>query len=959
MNNKKRFFDEINQLYDLLRRTPQFSEKPIFFALIRSKAVETYFWKNVKTDEYLNFFSNRYFVRRLSKAVSLAETIIGRHVSEYLLNNANVNPEKVKNIFLTANISDFYIMQDFFHLSSKIPSAYLKVLIPKAKELLTNIKADKYLYGPEVINWVEKFSKDKLLKDALNLIDILTQPIFDEKSTNLDEEIKIGFGDRKYRELLTRDQYDDLFNKKINQIIESRLEELVQILQKNLFSTFESDNDNYARILSDWVNPYSSGTDIFADDLREILYFEIRDLLILGVGKQDDQIIKKVIDYFGHKYPALKRLAIYVASEYPSNFKSQILFCFTQDELMKDYSISNDLVNLVLKNSELFTKQEITVIVDKILNISPDAQGYPEVFMNFLTPLYHFRMLKPIMHLTDGSYSKIFSDIVESVNLFNSTQEQNKPKFNPADLEISKQELAKCKNHEFWNIVLNHLDYDAEFVNHLSDYIMECVKMKPELLLEDKLFLLSERSYLIISRILYHISESENSQYFSKLYSDHLINLILFITKLNLDEKQETLYTSLDDIRRRSLLYLIKIFERYDIDLDCDRLDSIFEMIQLYLETKSLREQETIFGLNPVGITSAILNDTPSTALRLVLTIGIWENRHFERREEIHQDRVLRDRVFGLIDKSLTAQVDATLMHAVCGLFLPTLYHLDKEYVNNSIEKIFPVNNLKILKPAFNAYLFNTNFQTEMFPVLKKYYSLFISLSESDHVDSDDSFDVSTMKAIGVHLLRASILELESIDDHENLLVRFSEIANEKTFVYIAHSLSNLTSNDSVDKKMVSSVLLRIWTIRLRKYGKNAIIVSKKTNSEFFYFLKTLMKLPNHVKIRDYYSLIKVSIEFLFISFPNHEFVNFLAVQFSQDEIRTTNLLRTYARKMNAGTYFPDLFKESLNLFLNRAIESGRLSVRNDVKYIVERLGSLGLYELRAFWDSHFENQSK
>lgn len=287
-------------------------------------------------------------------------------------------------------------------------------------------------------------------------------------------------------------------------------------------------------------------------------------------------------------------------------------------------------------------------------------------------------------------------------------------------------------------------------------------------------------------------------------------------------------------------------------------------------------------------------------------------------------------------DKRLNRMTEPALEFSIIlGEYLVNLYYLDKKWVIDNIDRIFPNDNDAHWKAALTGYLFYSR---------KVYKELYFLLRENGHyakaIDISFTNRRATEGLVG-HICIGYIEEWESLGDKTSLIYRLIEYGSIDQISEMVHLFWRLREK-LTDK--IKSKIKPIWGALIGRLSQN------KENPEY---QRVISNLSTWLSLID--RIDDQLLEYLKVSAPyiqkmdEYFFIKYLLRHVSSEPAKVSEI---YIEMLNAGVY-PDIEQENVEEIVGILYDQGQ---REAADRICNLCGEKGINSLRKVFEKHRED---
>jgi hypothetical protein len=447
------------------------------------------------------------------------------------------------------------------------------------------------------------------------------------------------------------------------------------------------------------------------------------------------ELIKKLL---AMDHPIFKRIAISVIDE---NYqKLNKVFWDYDENLLTDYNIKREVYELFTNHCKEFSSPQLKQIIDWIESkqyhedkISEDTKRQGEYvalrkkeWLFALLPtqdpeiiaLYDkYNSINPVVISHPGR-----SIVIEHTSGFGSSP-------------ISKEALLEKSNTDIAEYLNNFSEVGGAgslITRHsLNDVFRSSVIDDPQKYVENlDPFLNVNRLYQY--ELIFGLSEAWRKDIHFKW-----ANVIKFVDSIIGTEKFWTeTYNQGEDHYRNWIISRIAILfeEGTKRDTHLIELNLLPDVERILIIILSNAESD----LYPMGdLVNSVLNSNKGNIFSSIVDYSLCFGRHYRKTDEIRWP----EKIKGEFERRLDPRIEQTVEFSVTlGKFLPNLCYLDKSWVRENINKIFPIDDDLHWNAAFTAYLFYSKVFKNIYLMLKEngHYSKAIQTEFKDpHINEN------------------------------------------------------------------------------------------------------------------------------------------------------------------------------------------------------------------------------
>ena len=505
-------------------------------------------------------------------------------------------------------------------------------------------------------------------------------------------------------------------------------------------------------------------------------------------------------------YWIYRRLEIYTYMQFPQVFKHEIILSimwyFNNPQTHHEYY---NLIKASFAILPTYIKQKIFKLIDAGFDSEQFERRRKKYGKDSTIDMEkHWKLvhLEPIKHELDEEHNKMHSELTEELGvpdhpdyLSYHTQSTKQSTSDP-DFFNNKtidQVFETVKNHSAPNEAFgSNYGIRITFEEYVKRNPLECSVKSSELTSTDLTI-----QYALFSGLTSAIQDDKCIKWENVLsLIEHIISSTTYNKNYSLEEYDPTL-------RICSLLEQGLQKDALDFQLKCN----IWKIIELLVKIGTNGSNRDSYPSNQTDSLSVSINNINGMSFHLLCQYAIWCEKHDKNK------KVLVPEVKQIFDDYLNKKLGQHTIsrHAVLGLFLPDLYHLDQKWLKRIFGKIRSGKNVWIA--FWDGYVNWNSLYTYIFSDLYKWYDQF--LNKSDLIQNIEPRQ--THNSTITHVILAYFYDLEHADDIVN---KFLDRADRLTNTENAHKLSidhciqqiGITIKDKRnDSEFNKQKLINIW----------------------------------------------------------------------------------------------------------------------------------------------------
>jgi hypothetical protein len=599
----------------------------------------------------------------------------------------------------------------------------------------------------------------------------------------------------------------------------------------------------------------------------------VRDMFKFSEPQKIKEEIGKLLK---EEHPIFKRIAIHIINYHYKDLNE--LFWQWEGNPLEDESLKHELYELFKNNCSIFTKEQIY----KVLNWIESKNYYiPEEIkdkdqVNKILAYQKKEWLSALLETKNA-------DILSSYEKYN--------KINPVQLDhpgfiswrettrgyespVAKDEFLTKTNEEiaeYFRSTKEQIDAEG-----LSYSFKDCVLENPEK------FTNNIKPFLNVPRIYQHtLLWGLGEAWRSKKYINWQV-VFDFIFKLIASEdfwNEEYKGYNYRNWIISQIADLIEEGTKDDNHAFSPELLPVAENILLMLVEKTISDLPDMNDL-----VTSVLNSTKGKIFSAMVNYSLRYARLYKRENEERWAENIKKEFTNRLNREIESSLEFSV---ILGEYLPKIYWLDKNWVIDNINKIFPIDNDIHWKSAFTGYLFYSS---------SIYKDIYFLLRHNGHYAKaiKSEFSDSHIKARLVqHICIGYLEDWENLEDEESLIFQLIENKNINQLLEIVDFFwlqrDELTDN-------IKSKVKPLWK-KLYEIGKQ--------NEESQEYKKLFSNLSKWLSLIDeiddeIYVWLKLSAKYVNRDFESTFFIEYLIEHASKTPAKVGEI---YLEMLQAGIY--------------------------------------------------------
>lgn len=754
-------------------------------------------------------------------------------------------------------------------------------------------KWDTTLVASEIGNSVlTKLLQAKVKDLVLNLLDIIL---------SYKKEEKLYFEDKKtYEYTSIMDEYwlNEALKKHKQKIAELCGIDAARIAISKIKKIVEEDISQFNNI---WIPTIEDNPEAdFPDSYECQLVHFVRDMFELS---EPQKIKEEIENLLKEDHPIFKRIAIHTINYHYKDLNE--LFWQWEGNPLEDELLKHELYELFKNNCSVFSKEQIYKVLNWIESknyyISEEIKDKDQV--NKILAYQKKEWLSALLETKNA-------DILSSYEKYN--------KINPSQLDhpgfvfwmetkwgyespVAKDELLIKTNEEIAEYFKNtkeQLDIEG-----LSDSFKNCVLENPEK------FTNNIKPFLNVPRIYQHALLWGLSEAW-RLKKDINWQVVFdFIFKLIVSEdfwnEEYKGYNYRNWIISR-IAELIEDGTKDDNRAFSPELLPVAENILLILVEKTISDLP-----NMNDLVTSVLNSTKGKIFSAMVNYSIRYARLYKRENEERWAENIKKEFTNRLNREIESSLEFSV---ILGEYLPSIYWLDKNWVIDNINKIFPIDNDIHWKSAFTGYLFYSS---------RVYKDIYFLLRENGHYAKAIKTELSDphiTERLVQHICVGYLEDWENLEDEKSLIFQLIENKNINQLLEIVHFFwllrDKLTDN-------IKSKVKPLWK-KLYELGKQ--------NEESQEYKKLFSNLSKWLSLIDeiddeIYVWLKLSAKYVNRDFDSTLFIEYLMGHASKTPAKVGEI---YIEMLNANI-FTDYSQEHIQKTVCLLYDNNEKEIANKI----------------------------
>ncbi len=735
MNITNGFYNTAEKIDKILEKdSPNFDFNNLFF-FISNKAYENYFFKKVDSLKWFCPLKKKgYFDSKNNPSSQPAKeegyfTIPHWNVLDYLekvsLKTSQEENKKYADELMQI-IRDFTSPKD----GEKVDNyrtwwVFTKILgnLPNDKIRLEDIELIQEWYdskfGNELIdeeigsNLLPKFLNSQNPNDwekATKIIDIITTL----------KETETQYGEKELKTMVKDYWLLELFKKNSDLLGKRCVPEVVEILKeriKQVLNTGES-NGKYSYMWLPVVSEYRQNVSL--DEPKKFLVVGLGNILLSAA--EDEKKTKLILEAFlKEEKEVFKRVALFVISKNYMRYK-KVFWNFIKREHFDSLNLRQELSVLLKDNFENFREEE----KKKILNfIKQGPQQLQKKDEGTYRANWMQGWLKAIINKGYSDADYLYNKCKEITG-----RELEHPEFGfyikpvtwPGEVSpITREKLLQKSNEEIADYLNNFKEDGRGFkqptMSGLSEILRGAVKEKPDKFTEDL-------NPFLNTRLVYQYNIIRGFEETWKEKKQINWNMILqycwdLINKNGFWQNEETYKNTSLKYRNWTISFIADLIAVGTKSDDWAFSKDYFPITGKIL-VKILKYQESEMKDTKDALTKSINTAIGKTIEALIFYCLRYAREFHNKPEDKDKPKWSNEKVKDVFRRALDKEDDSLEFSVLMSRYLPNLLWLDRDWVTQDINKLFPKRDTKHWNVAMQGYLFNQRVYNDVYKLLKE-----------------------------------------------------------------------------------------------------------------------------------------------------------------------------------------------------------------------------------------------
>jgi len=660
----------------------------------------------------------------------------------------------------------------------------------------------------------------------------------------------------------------------------------------------------------------------------QLVYF-VRDMFELSEPQKIKEEIKNLLK---EEHPIFKRISLHIINY---NYKDlNELFWSWKGNPLEESQIKHELYELFKSNcSSSFFKEQI----NKVLQWIESKKYYiPEEIKDDkdqVEKILAYRKKEWLSALLDTKDSDVLS-LYDKYNRINPENLDHpgldfgwKTKWG-YESPVAKDEFLNKSNEEIAMCLISFKETNRMDKEGLSDTLRNCVSENPEK------FTNNIKPFLNVPRIYQHaLLWGLNEAWRLKKEFNWQVVFDFIFKLLKSDDFWNEGYEG-HDYRKWIISRIAELIEDGTKD-DNHAFDP--ELLPEAEKILSILVEKAESDLLEMGdLVTSVLNSTKGKIFSAMINYSLRYGRLYKRENEERWVNSIKEDFTNRLNREIESSLEFSV---TLGKYLADLYWLDKKWVTDNLNKIFPKNNDTHWKAAFTGYLF-------YFSVV--YKDLYFLLRKNEHYAKaikTEFSDSHITEQLVQHICIGYLKDWEKLEDKESLIFQLIENKNINQLSVIVNFFWMLRD------KLVDKIKIKVKPLWKMLYE---LIRQNEENPKYQKLISNLSKWLSLIDEIDdeIFEWLKLSAKYVDRDYNTRFFVEYLLKHASETPAKVGKI---YIEMLNANIYYPDYKEEDIR-------ETVRLLYDKNKKEIADRIcnlyGAKGFEFLKDIYEVHRNDEA-
>lgn len=953
-------FYEQAKLLDLYKQsnTPSNEQVELVYSLIEDEKFARYFFDQLDNPIWGPILEKRGYFLNPPEPIEIEKGSFRLPLwpaANYLVRVAKMVPSTVVSIVKNVETGNSRVQESLLDALAELPSEVSVQVLEKISRWLDSRFTDFIAIKYGVL--IEKWLRSGFSTEAILLFEQLIRPVLPE----VDKDAK-----NLFRSPL-RFRSDHYW---INEVVQKYYESLLKVDCEGVFDAYDRQAHHYVElarsILGEKVDTYtglqwrldipfrsSSSRD---SDTYDVLVDGLRDALIMLCNKIPEKGYEKLSSYIDDDGVIFQRLGIFAlrssGQKYPDLLEDvfidrarleSIYFHAEYKGLMK-YQFGNAPINIRQQVVDWILEGPLDVDIRALRHAQWDNRDVDAADRQFIVERWRLEHLSLVSQYLSGNPRSILDDLVAK---YGKPDMEEMPRIStsgswgglPSPVPVAT--LEKMSFDELIEVLNSYNEPSDSFLDpgeSLAEAFQSVVQDNPSKYREFAVRLVDAGLRPVYA---YHFLNAINESIKNK--KEKLTDEVLLLCE-SVVEKEEVNYLNSSVSHEPNLLAcqlevgrLVETALRSDeLYLTRELLSRIRSILFILADNHDPATDNESSSLDPF---TQSLNCVRGVAMHGIMHYLLYIERQRKQLEkyETHKPTIEPD-VQHVLRKKLDKVKDPSLaVHSVFGAYLPQLQYLDRKWVRQNIESIFPEaeDKAKFWQAAWDAYIFNSNVFGDVFELLVHHYQRALQLLSLP--EKDKKSIASPSERLAQHVMFVYINGLTDFGHENKLLDLFfanapDQIRSSAVFWLSKVLESRKPSND--DELWIR--LWRLWQTRV----ESAMGAEQPNNfrEEISDYMRWLVNAP--VDLGFLKDILQQSIKFFNDGYSVQLMASFAAKHSERYPFEAVSLIYEAIKFATEPWWSPEVKDEET--ILRAAISSGNPKAKNIAVELINYRGEQG-----------------
>lgn len=726
----------------------------------------------------------------------------------------------------------------------------------------------------------------------------------------------------------------------LNELIEKNKSEICNLLPfeaakvfvNQIFLIISHDRKQFNNVWIAAIEDHSQNS--FPDRYQNILVRATRDFILHAVNEDAENIKEFIIELLEKEHSIFKRIAIYIISTNWDNY-SILFWEYFGEEIFDDISIKHEIYELFNNNFELLTEEQKDRVIDWIENcpywLPDEYQPEEKQMLLAITKQNWLHAIKDSKFQKAKERYEYYKDITNT--------EPEHPSFScwmgeggvqvGAISPIKFDELLERSNQDISQYLIEYKDTGEWFgmpsIGGLEDTLREAAKRNPDKFSSD-LSPFLEVSQVYQYKLLFGFFEAwQNNKEFD------WNSVLEFCQQIINDDGFWSYDYHENELNHRDLIisqiaFLLREGTRDDSHAYDEKYLPVTEEIVL----KILSNVESDIKYKD-DLSMSIANSPKGLILTAAIDYSLRYARLNKDSDEVRWPKIIKEEFTNRLNKTFD---DSLEFPFILGMYFQNLLYLDKNWVEENINLIFPLEYEEQWKAAMQGYLLHSKVYDSSYSLIKK-NGHYLSAINAEFGKKE------IREKIIQHICTGYLIGKENLTENDSLLFILLEDWNSKDILEMISYFWMLRRTEELSDEHVEKILL-FWNFIFKHY-KNKI----ELYDDDKIILASIAKLAvflDRIDERNF-ELLKLSVKFLSNNFSSF-FIEYLdkLVDNSPNEAGLVYL------EILENDIYPDYDEKHIKSIVYKLYNNHQKDIADE---ICNLYGSKGLNFLRDIFDEN------